>query len=290
MTLGVPFLPRRIVRAIVPPIKCQGIKTRLVDFIAGAIRWHGKGRWIEPFLGSGVVLFNLCPPRAIVADTNRHIIRLYADIQSGAIDEHAVRDHLEAAGQKLAALGEDYYYRVRDDFNAAGNPLDFLFLNRSCFNGVMRFNQKGRFNVPFCRKPQRFRAAYVTKICNQVKSIREIIQRSDWLFRSSDWPSTLADVEPGDFVYCDPPYIGRHTDYFNHWTTEDARALARAVRSLPCGYAVSMWLRNKYRTNPHVAEEYAGCNMRTFAHYYHVGSMETLRHEMIEALLLTPVP
>ncbi len=273
---------------MVPPIKCQGIKTRLAGFIAESIRWDGKGRWIEPFLGSGVVLFNLCPRRAIAADTNRHIIRLYSDLQSGAIDEHAVRDHLEEKGKKLFEQGEDYYYQVRDDFNASGNPLDFLFLSRSCFNGIMRFNQKGGFNVPFCRKSQRFRRAYVTKICNQVKSTREILQGHDWTFRVADWRSTLAEVQPEDFVYCDPPYIGRHADYYNRWTTEDASALARAVQALPCGFAVSMWLRNKYRTNQHIAEQYANCAVRTFSHFYHVGSAETFRHEMVEALLLAP--
>jgi DNA adenine methylase len=282
------FLPRVLPRTIVPPIKCQGIKTRLVGFIAESIRWDGNGRWIEPFLGSGVVLFNLCPQRALAADTNRHLVRLYCDIQSGAIDERIVRAHLEAAGMELARLGEDYYYRVREDFNVSGNPLDLLFLNRSCFNGVMRFNQQGRFNVPFCRKPDRFRRANITKICNQVKAIREILAGRDWVFRVADWQATLAEARPEDFVYCDPPYIGRHSDYFNRWTSEDAARLAETVQGLRCGHAVSMWLENRYRRNPHVAAHWAGSTVRTFSHFYHVGSAESLRHPMTEALLLAP--
>jgi DNA adenine methylase len=150
------FLPRAIPRTIVPPIKCQGIKTKLAGFIAGSVRWSGRGRWIEPFLGSGVVLFTLAPDQALVADTNIHIVRLYSQLQAGVLDEGKVRNHLETSGVKLAREGADYYYRVRDAFNSAWNPLDFLFLNRSCCNGVMRFNKEGRFNVPFVKSRTAF--------------------------------------------------------------------------------------------------------------------------------------
>ena len=67
------FLPKHIDRVVVPPIKCQGIKTKLVDFIASTIKWNGNGRWIEPFVGSGVVLFNIQPEKALASDTNKHI-------------------------------------------------------------------------------------------------------------------------------------------------------------------------------------------------------------------------
>lgn len=154
----------------VPPIKCQGIKTKLVPFLLSNIVWDSNptGRWIEPFLGSGVVAMNLAPPRALLADTNRHIIALYQAIQSGEVNRSTPRDHLEAEGSKLAAGKADYYYEVRERFNTEPTPLDFLFLNRSCFNGVMRFNRQGKFNVPFGHKPERFAKSYVTKIVNQV--------------------------------------------------------------------------------------------------------------------------
>lgn len=59
---------------LVPPIKCQGIKTKLVPFIQDTLDWDGNGTWYEPFLGSGVVLFNIQPERAIVSDRNEYII------------------------------------------------------------------------------------------------------------------------------------------------------------------------------------------------------------------------
>jgi DNA adenine methylase len=282
------LLPQEITTIVVPPVKCQGIKTKLVPFIAASIRWHGKGRWIEPFLGSGAVLFNLRPERAVATDTNKHIIRLYADIQSGALDEHLVRDHLQAEGKKLAAKGEVHYYEVRERFNATGAPLDLLFLSRACFNGVMRFNKSGEFNVPFCRKPQRFRSSYVTKIVNQVKKVREIIQGRAWEFRATNWKEVIAHAEPEDFVYCDPPYIGRHADYYNRWSNADAAELATTVKGLPCGFAVSMWQENKYRTNSHIAVDWGGCVVKTFSHFYHVGPTEDRRNRMTEALILHP--
>ncbi len=59
-------LPAKI-KPKAPPIKSQGIKTKLAPFILGSIRWDGKGKWIEPFVGSGAVLFNAAPERALAA-------------------------------------------------------------------------------------------------------------------------------------------------------------------------------------------------------------------------------
>lgn len=280
------MLPKRISKPVVPPIKCQGIKTKLVGFLASNIRWNGDGRWIEPFLGSGVVLFTLQPKRAAVADSNPHIIRFYQDLQAGVIDETAVRQHLTRAGKRLAERGERVYYEIRDRFNTHRDPLDFLFLNRSCFNGIVRFNRKGEFNVPFCRKPNRFAPAYVTKVCNQVGRVRQIIQISDWTFRTLDWKSTLDDAAENDFVYCDPPYIARHCDYYNRWSDDDAALLAQSVRQLPCGFAVSMWLENRFRRNPHISADWNQCAVLRFDHFYHVGSIKRLRNAVVEALLV----
>ena len=167
---------------MIPPIKCQGIKTKLVEFILSNIRWNGQGRWIEPLLGSGVVLFSVQPERALVNDINPHIINLYRQIYAGVITASHVSDYLAQEGKKLLQNG-DYYYTVRERFNSTGETLDFLFLNRSCFNGLMRFNRKGEFNVPFCRKPDRFRPAYITKIANQVNRLQKLMRGKNWEFR-----------------------------------------------------------------------------------------------------------
>ncbi|MBM4037256.1 MAG: Dam family site-specific DNA-(adenine-N6)-methyltransferase [Planctomycetes bacterium] len=281
-------LPKRLRRVFVPPIKCQGIKTKLVPFILANVQWDGRGRWIEPFLGSGVVLLNVRPQRAVANDSNPHIIELYRRVQDGRITPRAVGEHLTREGELLASRGESYYYAVRDRFNRNADPLDFLLLNRSCFNGVMRFNRKGEFNVPFCRKTERFQQAYVTKVVNQVSGLGDILSGRTWDFRAGDWRSCLQDADEADFVYFDPPYIGRHTDYYSQWSDDDAVALAEAARSLPCGFALSMWKQNRYRANAHLREHWGGMVERTVPHFYHVGSTESLRNAMVEALVIKP--
>ena len=280
--------PRTVRTPKVPPIKIQGIKTKLVPFILGSIRWDGQGRWVEPFLGSGAVLFNAEPERALVADTNEHIIRLYRSIQTGRVTAHAVERHLSSEGRALSEKGENHYYLVRDRFNHEHSPLDFIFLNRACFNGVMRFNRRGHFNVPFCRKPDRFRQAYVTKICNQIEWVARQMHGRDWTFVVSDWRETLGEVREMDFVYLDPPYVGRHTDYYNTWTDNDADRLADSVKNLPGGFAYSMWKENEYRRNSHLVEHFDDFSLVTFEHYYHVGATEELRNAMQEALVVSP--
>jgi DNA adenine methylase len=278
------FLPREIAKVGVPPLKCQGIKTKLVPFIAQSIRWEGNGVWIEPFLGSGVVAFNVCPKDALLTDTNRHIVQFYLDLRAGVINQHVVRDYLIETGNKLAKRGQDFYYEIRDEFNGRGGSLRLLFLNRCCFNGVMRFNRRGHYNVPFGHKPERFTRSYITKIANQVQWAQSVLRDRDWRLEVADWSDPLAKARPGDFVYMDPPYIGRHADYYNTWSERDALKLSAAAGQLPCRFAVSMWKANKYRSNGHLDTDWQGCSVKTFRHFYHIGSKEAFRNEMTEAL------
>lgn len=272
----------------VPPLKIQGIKTKLVSFILSQVKWDGRGRWVEPFLGSGVVVLNVNPERALLADANEHIIRFYRAIQTGEMNPYDLRCFLEREGHSLKERGQAHYYELRERFNAHHSPFDFLFLNRACFNGMMRFNAQGKFNVPFCRKPERFARAYVTKICNQVAWATERIKGRDWHFAVWDWRDTLRQVEDSDFVYLDPPYNDRHTDYYNQWHDCDADGLARAVKKLKARFAYSTWKQNKYRTNEHLTKHFSDYPMATKAHFYHVGATESLRNAMEEALVMSP--
>ncbi len=269
-----------------PPIKIQGIKTKLIPFIKQNIVWTRKGKWIEPFVGSGSVLFNLAPDRALVGDTNQHVISFYNHIQKREITSEIARSFLEEEGGKLLELGEDHYYSIRERFNAYHAPLDFLFLNRSCFNGLMRFNKSGGFNTPFCRKPERFRPAYITKICNQIKWVADVMEGKDWKFICADWSETLSRANKNDFVYTDPPYVGRFADYFNQWSIHDSAKLETSLKNLPCSFLYSMWAENKYRRNNGLFATFAEYDIRTFVHFYHLGSTGNLRNKMMEALVV----
>jgi DNA adenine methylase len=271
----------------VPPLKCQGIKTKLVRDIGRLAESSEFNLWVEPFCGSCVVPLNVQPRRAVLSDSNIHIIQLYRDIQSGQLNAGRVREFLHEEGEKLRRAGEAHYYKVRERFNSTPSSLDFLFLNRSCFNGVMRFNRSGKFNVPYCHKSERFAPAYITKITNQVKRIEDVLERLDWTFAVADFRATLSDLRPSDFVYADPPYAGRHVDYFNSWSEDDERELAQILKSVPCNFILSTWHSNEFRENKLVTENWnaPGFHLFTRKHFYHVGSTEELRHPMIEALI-----
>ena len=275
----------------IPPIKCQGIKSKLVPWIQETLRWNERGRWIEPFMGSGVVGFNIAPYRALFCDSNPHLINFYSAINSGEIQPGMAREFLVAEGKKLANDGQAYYYEVRSRFNATHDPLDFLFLNRSCFNGVIRFNNRGEFNVPFGHKPERFSPAYITKIVNQIEWVYKKAQLSQWTFCCQDFRATLAaELHDDDVVYCDPPYAGRHVDYFNGWSPQDEHDLSDLLKRSPARFILSTWHHNQYRTNPYIETLWAEFQIVTREHFYHVGAKEDNRNPMVEALVMNFAP
>ena len=275
-------------KIFVPPIKIQGIKTKLVPLIKQNISCDDNSFWVEPFMGSGVVGFNLRPRRALFADNNPHLIGFYNALKREKISSRLIREFLTEQGKALSERSEDYYYEVRERFNKFHEPLDFLFLNRSCFNGVIRFNSKGQFNVPYGHKPQRFSKAYVTKIVNQVRYVEECLARFDWKFLCQDFRETLNQIDDSkqSFIYCDPPYIGRHVDYYNSWNENDECALCELLKNSRKPFMISTWIKNKFRSNFCVEDIWNFCQRVTQEHFYHVGAKETNRNSMIEGLLM----
>ncbi len=279
-----------MMKVIIPPIKCQGIKSKLVPFIKRAVDWSFEGRWIEPFMGSGVVGFNMTPRNAVFADSNPHLINFYNAIANGKLDGLKVRNFLEQHGKLLSRCGQDYYYEVRERLNKTHEPLDFLFLNRCCFNGMIRFNRKGDFNIPFGHKPQRFSKGYITKIVNQVNYVHVMSRHFNWSFICQDFKETLKDISADDFVYCDPPYVGRHVDYFDSWNEENEQYLFEKLSQSPCKFILSTWHSNQYRENVFLKTLWSEFHVLTKEHFYHVGAKEKNRNPMLEALVMNFTP
>jgi DNA adenine methylase len=274
----------------VPPLKCQGIKTKLAEWIKDHSTFENNGTWFEPFMGSGVVGFNVRPRRAIFADVNPHIINFYNAIKNGKVTAGIAKEFLEHEGEILQKQGESYYYEVRERFNKDSKPLDLLFLNRACFNGVMRFNKKGGFNVPFGHKPQRFAKAYITKIANQIKYVTQSVSQYDWTFVCSDFRRLIPSATEDDFIYCDPPYIGRHVDYYNSWGEHEEQELYDLLSTSAAKFILSTWHSNRYRSNPAIEKYTYRFTILTREHFYHVGASEENRNPMLEAIVLNYNP
>ena len=273
-------------KVLVPPIKCQGIKTKLVPFIKEKVQRNEDGLWIEPFLGTGVVAFNMAPQNALLCDKNQYIISLYQGIQNGTISGANVRGFLTHHGAKLEQYGAAYYREMRSAFNENGDPLYFLFLNRSDFNGMIRFNRRGEFNVPFCQKPNRFAKAYVTKICNQIDHVAKVMKGKNWVFRCGPWQEAFSGATEQDYIYLDPPYIGRDTSYVGEWPEEEAVQLAEFAHRTPANVCLSMWKENEFRRNEHLYEHWSDFTWHELDHFYHIGAKEGNRHPMTEVLAI----
>lgn len=244
-----------------------------------------KGRWIEPFMGTGVVGFNANSKKNVMCDTNPHLINFYHSIKTGKITSDIVRDYLIKEGYKLLEIGEEHYYHVRNRFNEKHNPLDFLFINRSGFNGMLRFNKKGGFNIPFCRKPNRFAKAYITKIVNQVEYVSLLMKKNDFTFKCQDFKKTISEAKADDTLYCDPPYIDRHVDYYNSWNEEDEHKLFSSLSSTKANFILSTWHHNDFRANKYIESLWGKFHIYTREHFYHVGGSEKNRNSMIEAII-----
>lgn len=273
-------------KVFVPPLKIQGIKTKLVQLIKQNIALDKDAVWIEPFMGSGVVGFNVEPEQAVFADINPHIIAFYEQIKTGAITPYIVRGYLEQEGRELETYGEEHYYAVRQRFNEKHEPLDFLFLNRACFNGMIRFNKNYEYNVPYGHKPQRFSKAYISKIVNQVAHVWELLRDHSWEFLCRSFEDTIAMAGENDFIYCDPPYIGRHVDYYDSWDEKQEIALHNALVRSKAKFMLSTWDHNTYRRNEYIQSVWSDCEKITRQHFYHVGAKEENRNPVVEALLM----
>ena len=156
-------------------------------------------RHVEPFMGGGALFFARSPKRALLCDINRDLVLTYC----------AVRDELELVLRHLQRLakthGEATYYQSRERYNAREHASNaeraalFIYLNKTCFNGLYRVNKSGHYNVPMGRYEKPAIADQAT-----LQAASERLARAD--IRCTPFESLVAEARPGDFVYMDPPY------------------------------------------------------------------------------------
>jgi DNA adenine methylase len=184
--------PARPPTVLRPPLKWAGGKRWLVPRLHRLWTAADARRLVEPFCGGLAVALGLEPERALLNDINEHPVNFYRHLQSGLRIRAAMRNE------------EPLYYEQRAAFNrlVSGRGARtrkaaelFYYLNRTGYNGLCRFNKRGEFNVPFGRHR---RIAYQ----RDFEAYREPLGR--WTFTCTDFASI--GVEPGDFVYADPPY------------------------------------------------------------------------------------
>ncbi len=201
-------------KVVKPFLKWAGGKTQLLSDIEQRFPYgkEEKFTFIEPFVGSGAVLFwvlNHFPnvQQCIINDINTDLINTYHTIRN---DVDALIDQLDIWQSEYHALALDverkkaYYYQKRTDFNTKEQPhiqqaALFIFLNRTCFNGLYRVNRSGNFNVPI--------GSYKTpKICDapNLRRVSEALQNV--IIFQGDFEQTLAYAKDNTMFYLDPPY------------------------------------------------------------------------------------
>ena len=166
---------------------------------------HKFGRYYEPFLGGGALLYMLGRAGSVGGDIYEPLTAFWSlvrDEPQNLIADYAMQ------WEKLQKDLPGYFYVVRERFNSTRRPEDLNFLMRTCVNGIVRFSKSGDFNNSFhlSRKgmqPQRF-AEIVREWTARLRGVE---------FRCSDFEETLSDAQSGDFVYMDPPYAGNKQRY-----------------------------------------------------------------------------
>lgn len=181
--------------AVTPFLKWPGGKRWLAPIVARALHPEIKGRYYEPFVGSGAVHLALEYPRAVLSDANAELIETL--VTTAADPEAVVR-----ATWRFTNTA-DCYYRVRQSRprTYVGRAARFIYLNRTSWGGVYRVNRDGQFNVPFANNQR--------PICRlePVTRAATLFQRATLM--SSDFEAVLDLTRDGDVVYADPPYVGR---------------------------------------------------------------------------------
>ena len=158
--------------------------------------------YLEPFIGGGAVFFHLNPKKAAISDVHKELVDFYQSIKEGKSEEiyNFMSEHPNEP---------DTYYKVRDEFEVL-EPLDnakrFYYLRKTCYRGMLRYNKKGKFNIPYGR----YKTYKYEEIKN--KDYYELLKNTEIHNKSFEYMFGNYNNE-NNFMFLDPPYDSEFTDY-----------------------------------------------------------------------------
>lgn len=215
-----------------PFLKWAGGKTQLLPQIIERLPtdFHKKNRYVEPFIGAGAVFLNLisnkCFDEYVINDINSKLINLYKVMRENC-DE--LIEELKFLKEEYMRLGEiekkeQFYYTIRDEFNknessSARMGALFIFLNKTCFNGLYRENLKGNFNVPFGKhnSPSIYEEAEI-RVISELLSSKNHEGKYRVKILNTSFENLKDYIDENTFVYFDPPYRPITAGGFNSYS------------------------------------------------------------------------
>lgn len=158
--------------------------------------------YLEPFVGGGSLFFNLCPNKSVISDVHPELIDFYTSIKQGYIKD--IYDFMT-----LNLNNEETYYKIRDNMvihSALDNAKRFYYLRKTCFRGMLRYNQKGKFNIPYGRYKNIEFDSLLNERYTELLSKTEILNKGfEYIFENYN--------DENNFMFLDPPYDSPFTDY-----------------------------------------------------------------------------
>jgi DNA adenine methylase len=284
------------------PRSVRPFRTQLLKWVGNKQRFAHEivsyfpeqfGTYFEPFLGSGAVLGTLSPKRAVASDIFKPLVEIWESLCRSP--DELKRWYLERWQRISLSSKVAVYEKVRDNFNAAPNGADLLYLCRSCYGGVVRFRKADGFmstpsGVHEPISPDSFsrRVDHWYARCRNVR------------FLLADYAYAMEQAERGDLVYCDPPYVDSQGILYGAQSFDLARLLAVIARCKERGVFVALSLDGTKKSGAKVCnvpipnglfevEAAVNCG-RSMLRRFQMGG-RTLESEVVsDRLLLTYTP
>lgn len=259
-----------------PFLKWPGGKRWLISEHIDILPKRIRGRYIEPFLGSGAVFFRVQPKAALLSDKISHLIQTYEGIQH---NWQEVRQLLETYQIEHS---KEYYYTIRKQSpdDSIARAAWFIYLNRTCFNGIYRVNQQGVFNVPVGTKTK------VLLPTDNFEAWATALAGAE--LQCMDFEAAIADAGRGDFVFADPPYTVHHNNNgfikYNEvlFSWNDQVRLAESIRA---AHRRGARILVTNANNNALRDIYKGFKIRPVSRYSSISASATGRNKYEELLI-----